>query len=155
MYLALALVLVFTFIFGLISIFLFRRPAKIRQVLLMGERGTGKTRLFLALSQKESSHARTLPTLEESAEKLSNTLIILDRPGDAPDHVHQLSSLSSSDIILFFFHHPASQPPRRTSAKIITIYTGTAKDITADYHFDPAQGIPAKTLAQLTKDLKI
>lgn len=127
----------------LVAILLFRRGRKqAGRVVFIGQRGTGKTRSFVMLSERESPAARTVPTLEAHSERIGDWLVV-DTPGlpiwrnyqgdgksedaVASKIISLVDGLGSSDVLVYFFNKKEDFPNMSgLGAKKIFVYTGDA-----------------------------
>ncbi|KAI5191768.1 hypothetical protein NEMIN01_1659 [Nematocida minor] len=107
-----------------------KKQKKKRQVVLIGRKGVGKTRLFLALARKHSPSQRTIPSFDVKKEKISSGVVLVDTPGaNSFESMSLLEDLSSDDIVLYIFNKSAYEVPEKleTRARISKIYTGSGE----------------------------
>ncbi|KAI5190468.1 hypothetical protein NECID01_0974 [Nematocida sp. AWRm77] len=120
---------------AVLSVALLRRRQKdARRVFLTGLRNTGKTRLFLALSEKDTEEARSVPTLEDHAEKLSSGILLVDTPGNVFSPTSPLfSSLKPTDTVLYLFSEEKDRMLSAPPCKVVQVYTGEKEMSAKDY----------------------
>ncbi|OAG31689.1 hypothetical protein NEDG_00164 [Nematocida displodere] len=108
-----------------VCFWMLRKPVQ-KKIVIIGGRGTGKTKLFLALSKKEAEGANTLPTVEENVEKLPNGTLLIDTPGHKKIHMTKtLSSLAPTDTVLYLFNkREGASLGHILPGRIVKIYTG-------------------------------
>ncbi|EHY65265.1 hypothetical protein NERG_01711 [Nematocida ausubeli] len=110
------------------AVLAFRQPPKKRrQIVIIGKKGTGKTRLFLALSNKNKEGIRTIPSVDPSKELLGRAAVLVDLPGaDSFESLKDTWTLSSRDLIIYMFNKKEDENPKGVDASIpiYKIYTG-------------------------------
>ncbi|OAG30565.1 hypothetical protein NEIG_00077 [Nematocida sp. ERTm5] len=112
----------------LITLLAFRKTSKQKkQIVLMGRKGTGKTRLFLALTEKNCSAIKTIPSIDSVNHMLGNSAVLVDTPGaDSFERTAEHMNLTKDDLVIYVFNRKEQQSPQNldTKARIYKIYTG-------------------------------
>lgn len=117
-----------------IGVIVFRDRKKHRKIVILGERQTGKTRLFVYLSRKEVEGTQTLPTMEVYEEQVTPTVTLVDTPGGTTKSIQKSAEdLAPGDLILFLYNRKSTSPPKNIQARMVRIYTGDGDDTDADY----------------------
>lgn len=139
----------------IIGVLAFRGRKKHRKIVLLGERQTGKTRLFSYLSRKETKDSYTLPTVEAHEEQVTPTVTLVDTPGGTLKNMQKVAEdLSSRDLILFLYNKKNAVPPKGVQARMIRIYTGEENDDDSDYSIPlKEKELPYDKLSHLSSSL--
>lgn len=111
-----------------ITIKLFARIKHVtkRRVVIIGRKGTGKTKLFLGLIGKAHLY-KTLPSIDANREIVSGHIFLVDTPGtDSFEKLPILQELKKTDRVLYVFKKRAEEAEKKieTCAPVIRIYTG-------------------------------
>ncbi|KAI5170592.1 hypothetical protein NEFER03_0051 [Nematocida sp. LUAm3] len=147
-------------IIGIIAIIiavLVLRKEKERKVILMGERGTGKTKLFSYLCRKYVKGVRTLPSMEEVTQRVSGSVLLVDTPGVQRDQIkRKAEGLTQRDTVLYLYKNESHKVSfNGVRCKVVEIYAGEG-ETDCKYRIDPSDEYTLQeTSKQLAKQLRI
>ncbi|KAH9385423.1 uncharacterized protein NEMAJ01_0319 [Nematocida major] len=117
-----------------ISLFM-RKPKQARRAVIAGRKGVGKTKLFLALTNKSKTHPKTIPSSSANKEKLCGGVLLVDAPGaELLRDVPELKNMTSRDTLIYVFSRKEDEFPKnfKTPSSVVKIYTGTEEKWSTD-----------------------
>lgn len=148
-----------TVLLFLLTLFVFRRKEGPRKkVVIIGEKGTGKTRIFLALINRKDKEEKTIPSIDSTRKSMGSTILI-DTPGRSTfEDVDVLKELSPKDTVLYVFNKKEKDIKKieGEKRKIIKVYTGSDHEAPKDsLSIEIKEGISQSSINTLLKALSL